>query len=117
MLADKDPKFKRGNFCSVIRNSAWIGYVPRTPGSRKATSREWGLFSNASSCNAFRNTLGIGSKLTRPITVVQEKMPVQILVNSDNHIVLHRRLSNFVDMEVSRILSRFNPTSSASKLT
>jgi ribosome-associated translation inhibitor RaiA len=34
---------------------------------------------------------------------------VQILVNSDNHIVLHRRLSNFVDMEVSRILSRFNP--------
>ena len=25
VLADKDPKFKRGNFCSVIRNSAWIG--------------------------------------------------------------------------------------------
>jgi hypothetical protein len=24
VLADKDPKFKRGNFCSVIRNSAWI---------------------------------------------------------------------------------------------
>jgi hypothetical protein len=25
VLADKDPRFKRGNFCSVIRNSAWIG--------------------------------------------------------------------------------------------
>src|SRR6202049_4582779 len=25
VLADKDPKFKRGNFCSVIRTSAWIG--------------------------------------------------------------------------------------------
>ena len=25
VLADKDPKFVRGNFCSVIRNSAWIG--------------------------------------------------------------------------------------------
>jgi len=25
VLADKDPSFKRGNFCSVIRNSAWIG--------------------------------------------------------------------------------------------
>lgn len=24
VLADKDPKFQRGNFCSVIRNSAWI---------------------------------------------------------------------------------------------
>jgi HD superfamily phosphodiesterase len=23
VLADKDPHFKRGNFCSVIRNSAW----------------------------------------------------------------------------------------------
>jgi hypothetical protein len=23
VLADKDPKFARGNFCSVIRNSAW----------------------------------------------------------------------------------------------
>jgi hypothetical protein len=23
VLADKDPKFTRGNFCSVIRNSAW----------------------------------------------------------------------------------------------
>ncbi|QNI33746.1 HD domain-containing protein [Alloacidobacterium dinghuense] len=25
VLADKDPKFVRGNFCSVIRNSNWIG--------------------------------------------------------------------------------------------
>lgn len=25
VLADKDPKFRRGNFCSVIRNSAWRG--------------------------------------------------------------------------------------------
>ena len=25
VLADKDPKFVRGNFCSVIRNSAWMG--------------------------------------------------------------------------------------------
>jgi HD superfamily phosphodiesterase len=25
VLADKDPKFTRGNFCSVIRNSAWVG--------------------------------------------------------------------------------------------
>jgi hypothetical protein len=25
VLADKDSKFVRGNFCSVIRNSAWIG--------------------------------------------------------------------------------------------
>lgn len=25
VLADKDPSFKRGNFCSVIRNSAWKG--------------------------------------------------------------------------------------------
>jgi hypothetical protein len=24
VLADKDPGFKRGNFCSVIRNSAWL---------------------------------------------------------------------------------------------
>jgi hypothetical protein len=23
VLADKDPTFQRGNFCSVIRNSAW----------------------------------------------------------------------------------------------
>jgi hypothetical protein len=25
VLADKDPKFQRGNFCSVIRNSSWRG--------------------------------------------------------------------------------------------
>lgn len=25
VLADKEPHFHRGNFCSVIRNSAWIG--------------------------------------------------------------------------------------------
>lgn len=25
VLADKDPKFKRGNFCNVIRESAWQG--------------------------------------------------------------------------------------------
>lgn len=25
VLANKDPKFRRGNFCSVIRNSAWRG--------------------------------------------------------------------------------------------
>ena len=25
VLADKDPKFKRGNFCGVIRNSPWAG--------------------------------------------------------------------------------------------
>jgi hypothetical protein len=25
VLADKDPKFVRGNFCSVIRNSSWAG--------------------------------------------------------------------------------------------
>ena len=25
VLADKDPAFKRGNFCSLIRNSAWKG--------------------------------------------------------------------------------------------
>ncbi len=25
VLADKDPKFRRGNFCTVIRNSAWVG--------------------------------------------------------------------------------------------
>jgi len=25
VLADKDPSFQRGNFCSVIRNSAWRG--------------------------------------------------------------------------------------------
>jgi hypothetical protein len=25
VLADKDPQFVRGNFCSVIRNSAWAG--------------------------------------------------------------------------------------------
>jgi hypothetical protein len=23
VLADKDPRFRRGNFCSVIRESAW----------------------------------------------------------------------------------------------
>jgi hypothetical protein len=25
VLADKDPGFQRGNFCSVIRNSSWRG--------------------------------------------------------------------------------------------
>jgi hypothetical protein len=25
VLADKDPGFHRGNFCSVIRDSAWRG--------------------------------------------------------------------------------------------
>jgi hypothetical protein len=25
VLADKDPSFQRGNFCSVIRSSAWRG--------------------------------------------------------------------------------------------
>jgi hypothetical protein len=25
VLADKDPKFQRGNFCAVIRGSAWLG--------------------------------------------------------------------------------------------
>jgi hypothetical protein len=25
VLADKDPTFKRGNFCAVIRGSAWAG--------------------------------------------------------------------------------------------
>jgi hypothetical protein len=25
VLADKDPNFKRGNFCAVIRESAWVG--------------------------------------------------------------------------------------------
>jgi len=25
VLADKDPAFQRGNFCSVIRRSAWPG--------------------------------------------------------------------------------------------
>ncbi len=25
VLADKDPSFRRGNFCSIIRNSAWAG--------------------------------------------------------------------------------------------
>jgi hypothetical protein len=25
VLADKDPSFRRGNFCSVIRNSSWRG--------------------------------------------------------------------------------------------
>jgi hypothetical protein len=25
VLADKDPRFQRGNFCSVIRNSFWCG--------------------------------------------------------------------------------------------
>lgn len=25
VLADKDPKFQRGNFCRVIRNSPWVG--------------------------------------------------------------------------------------------
>ncbi|MEA2915646.1 MAG: hypothetical protein QOJ15_7727 [Bradyrhizobium sp.] len=25
VLADKDPAFRRGNFCSVIRGSAWSG--------------------------------------------------------------------------------------------
>ena len=25
VLADKDPAFKRGNFCSIIRNSQWLG--------------------------------------------------------------------------------------------
>lgn len=25
VIADKEPKFSRGNFCSVIRNSAWAG--------------------------------------------------------------------------------------------
>jgi hypothetical protein len=25
VLADKDPNFVRGNFCSVIRNSSWRG--------------------------------------------------------------------------------------------
>jgi hypothetical protein len=25
VLADKDPHFPRGNFCSVIRGSAWLG--------------------------------------------------------------------------------------------
>ena len=25
VLADKDPGFQRGNFCSVIRNSSWCG--------------------------------------------------------------------------------------------
>jgi hypothetical protein len=25
VLADKDPHFERGNFCSVIRNSHWRG--------------------------------------------------------------------------------------------
>jgi ribosome-associated translation inhibitor RaiA len=34
---------------------------------------------------------------------------MQILVNSDKHIVLHRKLSNFVNTEVNRILNRFDP--------
>jgi hypothetical protein len=25
VLADKDPHFHRGNFCSIIRGSSWIG--------------------------------------------------------------------------------------------
>jgi len=25
VLSDKDPTFQRGNFCSVIRESAWLG--------------------------------------------------------------------------------------------
>jgi hypothetical protein len=25
VLADKDPKFRRSNFCTVIRESAWRG--------------------------------------------------------------------------------------------
>jgi hypothetical protein len=25
VIADKEPHFQRGNFCSVIRNSAWRG--------------------------------------------------------------------------------------------
>jgi hypothetical protein len=25
VIADKDPHFHRGNFCSVIRRSAWLG--------------------------------------------------------------------------------------------
>ncbi|WP_263385628.1 HPF/RaiA family ribosome-associated protein [Granulicella arctica] len=34
---------------------------------------------------------------------------MQILVNSDKHIVVHRKLSHFVDIEINRILNRFNP--------
>ena len=33
---------------------------------------------------------------------------MQIQINSDKNIVLHTRLSNFVDTEINRILSRFN---------
>ena|ERR1700712_1605636 len=34
---------------------------------------------------------------------------MQILVNSDKHIVLHRRLANFVGTEIHRVLTRFDP--------
>jgi ribosome-associated translation inhibitor RaiA len=34
---------------------------------------------------------------------------MQILINSDNHIVHHRKFSAFAATEINRILSHFNP--------
>ncbi|MGA7809737.1 HD domain-containing protein [Bradyrhizobium sp.] len=40
VLADKDPTFTRGNFCSVIRGSAWPGATASAPAAKAArTSR------------------------------------------------------------------------------
>jgi hypothetical protein len=42
VLADKDPAFRRGNFCSVIRGSAWRGRRaarPRTPMAKPFQAR------------------------------------------------------------------------------
>ncbi|HEY0802714.1 MAG TPA: hypothetical protein VGD54_17895, partial [Steroidobacteraceae bacterium] len=44
VLADKDPKFRRGNFCSVIRGSAW-----RDESAQRATN-------GAESYRDFRNS-------------------------------------------------------------
>jgi hypothetical protein len=39
VLADKDPHFHRGNFCSVIRGSAWRGVTTRYCCSFRRTRR------------------------------------------------------------------------------
>jgi hypothetical protein len=56
------------------------------------------------------NTARKKEKPQRLTTTRKEKRSMQILVNRDEHIVLHRKLSNFLDTEINRIVDRFNLT-------
>ena len=40
VLADNDPAFRRGNFCSVIRGSAWSEDGPRVKKNNRAGERD-----------------------------------------------------------------------------